>query len=89
VPRKASHVLLILAVDPAIGLRDGYLEIASRSGEPVWRSPRVRLTPAGELTLMVRRELLPNGDYRVRVYPEPGFGARPLATEALRIETAE
>lgn len=89
VPREASHVLLVLAIDPSIGLRDGYLEIASHSGKPIWRSPRVRLPPAGELTLMVSRELLPNGDYRVRVYPEPGFGARPLATEALRIETAE
>jgi hypothetical protein len=89
VPRDARHVLLVLVLDPAVGPRDGYLEIVRRSGEPVWRSPRVRLGPLEERELLLPRKLLPDGDYRVRVYPESGFGARPLAVEALRVETSE
>ncbi len=89
VPRDASHVLVVLVTDPSIDLQDGYLEIVRRSGEQVWRSARVRLFPLTEMKLLLARKLLPDGDYRVRVYPESGFSARPLATESLRVETAE
>jgi hypothetical protein len=88
VPQDASHVLLFLVTDPSLGPRDGYLEIVRRSGEPVWRSARVRLAP-GDHKLLLPRRLLPNGDYRIRLYPESGFGARPLAVEALQVETSE
>jgi hypothetical protein len=90
VPREASHVLIVLVLDPSLGPgpRDGYLEILRRSGEPVWRSSRKHLVPLAEMRLLLPRRLLPDGDYRVRVYPESGFGARPLAEEALRVETA-
>jgi hypothetical protein len=89
VPREASHVLLVLVTDPAVGLRDGYLEIVRLAGKPVWRSSRVRLIPLTERRLLLPRQLLPNGDYRIRVYPESGFGARPLAEERLRVEPEE
>jgi len=89
VPPGASHVLIDLIIDTSVGLRDGYLEILRRSGEPVWRSPRERLVPLAEMKLILPRRLLPDGDYRVRVYPEAGFSARPLATEPLRVETEE
>lgn len=87
VPREATHVDLVFFVGPSIEPQDGYLEIANRTGQPVWRSPRVRL--AGDLRLILPRQLLPYGDYRVRVFPDSGFGARPLAEETLRIEPAE
>ncbi len=91
VPRDASHVLIVMVLDPSLGPgpRDGYLEILRRSGEPVWRSGRERLKPLEELRLLLPRKLLPNGDYRIRVYPESGFGAQPLAEEPLRVETME
>lgn len=91
VPRDASHVLLVLVLDPSLGQepRDGYLEILRRSGELVWRSPRVRLTPLTEFKLLLPRKLLPNGDYRVLVYPESGFSAQPLTVEPLRVETRQ
>jgi hypothetical protein len=91
VRRDASHVLLVLALDPSLGPepRDGYLEVLRRSGEPVWRSPRIRLLPLSEMSLFLPRRLLPDGDYRVLVYPESGFSAQPLTVEPLRVETKE
>lgn len=89
VPREASHVTLNLFVAPKIESQDGYLEIANRSGKTVWRSSRVRLTSRDEFSLTLPRELIPYGDYRVRLYPGSGFGSRPLADEPLRIEIAE
>jgi hypothetical protein len=89
VSEEASHVLLILIIDPSLGLREGYLEILSRSGELVWRSSRVRLPPSGELKLLLPHKFLPNGDYQIRVYPESGFEARPLTSGSLRVEGAE
>lgn len=88
VPREASHVLFVLAVDPSLGARDGYVEIV-RHSQPVWRSSRVRLTAPGGLNLMVPHRLLPNGYYVVQLYPESGFDAHPLAKEVVRIERAE
>jgi hypothetical protein len=89
VPRKASHVTLVFTVDSSIDFQDGYLEIVSRSGEPVWRSERVRLTPGDERHLTLPRQRLPYGDYRVRVFPDAGFGAPPLAEEWLRVEGSD
>lgn len=85
VPREASHVNLRLIIALSIESQDGYLEIADRSGEPVWRSGRVHLVPGSELGLFVPHAQLPYGDYRVRVFPASGFDTRPLAEETLRI----
>ncbi|HSK76942.1 MAG TPA: hypothetical protein VLQ45_10830 [Thermoanaerobaculia bacterium] len=87
VPREANHVELVFVVDPSIESQDGYLEIADRTGQPVWRSPRVRLISGDDLPLVVPRSRLPYGDYRVRLLP--ASGERPLAEETLRIEPAE
>jgi hypothetical protein len=90
VPRGASHVNLVMVIiDPSIKSQDGYLEIAGRTGQPVWRSPRVRLTPFGEYDVVLPRSVLPYGGYRVRIFPESGFDAPPLAEETLRIEPSE
>lgn len=87
VPREASHVHLVLPLDLSIEPQDAYLEIVNRSGKQVWRSPSTRLTLGGELSLTVPRELLPYGDYRIRLLP--AAGGPPLAQETLRIEIAE
>ncbi|HKV07373.1 MAG TPA: hypothetical protein VJ725_04480 [Thermoanaerobaculia bacterium] len=89
VPREEKSVTLVLVVDSAIEPQDGYLEIADRTGQPVWRSRRVRLIPDKGFPLTLARRLLPDGDYRVRVFPEAGFGAPPLAEETLRVESTE
>jgi hypothetical protein len=89
VPREASHVWLVLGIDPSLEPRDGFLEIVDRSGHVVFRSERLRLTSLDDFELLLRRRQLPNGDYRVRVYPEAGFAAPPLVTETLRVEPAE
>ncbi|HKI02495.1 MAG TPA: hypothetical protein VKK31_10975 [Thermoanaerobaculia bacterium] len=88
-PRVANHILLVFTTDPSIDFQDGYLEIVNRAGKSIWRSTRVRLTPGGELPLILPRQLLPYGDYRVRVFPEAGFGVPPLTEEPLRVEIAE
>jgi hypothetical protein len=87
VPREAEHVTLVLAVDSAIEPQDGYLELADRTGRPVWRSLRMRLISEKDFPLTLARRLLPDGGYRVRVFPEAGFDAPPLAEETLRIES--
>jgi hypothetical protein len=89
VPREASHVRLVFAVDPSVELQEGYLEIVDRSGKWIWRSSQSRLTPEGELELILPRKLLPYGNYRVRLFPEADFSGAPLAEEPLRVENTE
>lgn len=89
VSREEKHVTLVWVVDSAIEPQDGYLEIADRTGQPVWRSSRFRLIPEKDFPLTLARRLLPDGDYRVRLLPEAGFGAPPLAEETLRVESIE
>jgi len=89
VPREASHVSLVFAVDPSVEPQDGYLEIVGRTGKPIWRSPQVRLTPGDELELILPRKLLPYGNYRIRLFPEAGFSAHSLTEEPLRVESTE
>lgn len=89
VPQEASHVFLVLVPDPALGLREGYLEITDPFGKPVVRPSRIRLSPTGELRLLVPRKLLPDGRYLVRVYSSSGFPAHASAAEFLRVKSAE
>jgi hypothetical protein len=46
----------------------------------------VRLTPGAEFELILPRQLLPYGDYRVRVYPDSGSETDFLDEELLRVE---
>ena len=87
VPRKASHVALTLVLDFSIEPQEGRLEIVNRFGEPVWSQSKVPLTPGAEFEVILPRNLLPYGDYRVRVYP--ASGTQFLAEQPLRIEIAE
>jgi hypothetical protein len=86
VPREASHIQLHITLDSSIKPQDGYLEIVNRFGELVWRSPQVPLAPWDEMELTLSRELLPYGDYLVRVFTASGDL---LAEQKLRIEIAE
>jgi hypothetical protein len=85
VRRDATHIVLRMSLDPSFAPQEGYVEIARRSREPVWRSGLVRLAPGRDLALIILHDQLPYGDYRVRVFPAAGFGASPLAEQSLRI----
>jgi hypothetical protein len=88
VPADASHVTLTIVVDGSAPAGPGRLEIVRGSGEVVWRSPRIELTPVGAFTLTLPRRSLPDGKYRVRIYPGPDFSGHPWE-EKLQVETLE
>jgi hypothetical protein len=89
VPPGARHLSLILVVDESVGSGERYLEITDHKGALVWRSRRVALEVHRETRLDIPRRLLPDGLYRVRVYPESGFDSPPLAEQVLWVETLE
>jgi hypothetical protein len=84
VPPEASHVLLVLGLDAAIPDQEGHFEIADSAGRVVVRSTDRLLTSTKEVRLVVRRALLPDGEYRVRIVPKAG--GPPLAESTLEIE---
>lgn len=86
VPPEASHVALTLVVDTATSPQDGSFEIRDARGRVVWRSGSVRLVPDGGFQLVVWRDRLPDGEYRIRFLPSAG--GHSLAESRLRIETA-
>lgn len=84
IPPGASHVLLVLVLDPSIDVREGRFEIADATGRIVWSRPPVSLA-AGEFKLVIRRGLLPDGEYRVRLV---GAAGKTLSEKAVEIRTA-
>ncbi len=84
IPPGASHVLLVLVLDPSIDAREGRFEISDARGRTVWSRPAVALA-AGEFKLVLRRALLPDGDYRVRL---AGASGKTLSEKAVEIRTA-
>jgi len=84
IPPGASHVLLVLVLDPSIDARDGRFEISDAAGRIVWSRPSVDLA-AGEFKLVLRRALLPDGEYRVRI---TGASGKTLSEKAVEIRTA-
>ena len=84
IPPAASHVLLVLVLDPSIEAREGRFEISGAAGRIVWSRPSVDLA-AGEFKLILRRELLPDGEYRVRL---AGATGKTLSEKAVEIRTA-
>jgi hypothetical protein len=85
IPHEASHVLLVLVLDPALPEQVARFEIAKIPGRVVWRSPLVHLAPGGEVRLAVPRTLLADGEYRVRIVP--GTGGSPVVESTLKIES--
>ena len=86
VPPTETHVLLTLGIGAAVPRQEGRFEIVDAQGRTVWRSERVRLSPEGEFRLVLSRDLLPDGRYRIRIVPENG--GRPPAESPLAIVTA-
>ncbi|HSG39907.1 MAG TPA: hypothetical protein VLE27_09750 [Thermoanaerobaculia bacterium] len=85
IPPEAEHVRLVLVVvDPDLEEGEGRLEILDRDDRLVWRSPRIEIVPGDDFPVIIRRELLPDGEYRVRLYQ--GSGPH-VAEETVRIET--
>jgi hypothetical protein len=84
IPPGASHVLLVLVLDPSIEAREGRFEISDAAGRIVWSRPSVALA-AGEFKLVLRRALLPDGDYRVRILGDSG---KTLSEKAVEVRTA-
>jgi hypothetical protein len=82
----ASHVLIDLVLHPSFASGEGRFEIVDAAGTIVWRGPRVHLEPAGEFKLVIRRELLPDGEYRVRLV---GAAGGTLSEKAVEIRTTE
>jgi hypothetical protein len=81
----ASHVLIDLVLHPSFVSGEGRFEIADAAGTIVWRGPRVHLEPAGEFKLVLPRELLHDGEYRVRIVDA---GGKTLSEKAVEIRTA-
>jgi hypothetical protein len=87
IPPEASHVPIDLVLDGALPDQEGRFEIVDAAERVVWKLSRLRLTPPREITLLVQRKLLPDGEYRLRIVPLAG--GSPLAESVLEIETRE
>jgi hypothetical protein len=88
VPPKASHVLLILAVDATIPPQVGRFEIRDAKERIVWHNDDpMLLTSDSELWLALERSRLPDGEYRIRIVP--AAGGHSLAENKLVVETAK
>jgi hypothetical protein len=85
VPREASHVLLVLVLDPALPNQAVRFEIADAARRVVWRGPVVHRSPGSEVRLAVPRTFLADGEYRIRIVP--GTGGPPLAESILKIKS--
>jgi hypothetical protein len=85
VPRDASHVLLLLAVDSSIDAPEGRFEIRNFQEKWVWgnRSP-VPLPFGAEFRVLLPRPKLPDGLYHIRLLSASGDE---LGEEILRVET--
>jgi hypothetical protein len=86
VPPGASHVLLTWGIEPTTPPQEGRFEVRDAKERVVWRSGLVRLTPDGEYQLILWRDSLPDGEYRIRILSSAGD--RLLAESKLGIETA-
>ena len=86
VPPGASHIELVLVVDAAVPAQEGRFEI-NAGGRSVWRSDLMRLAPRDELRVILRRALLPDGEYHIRILPAAGGPA--LVESSLGIRTAK
>jgi hypothetical protein len=72
VPPGTDHVVLDLSLDPALPDQPGRFEIADVEGRVVWRGLVKRHAPGTEVHLVVTRELLTDGEYRLRLVPAAG-----------------
>jgi hypothetical protein len=86
VPAGADHLQLIFVPDPTMAAGEGRLEFLDANGTLIWSSGPVEST-AEDFTLQFRREQLPDGEYRVRLYRGTGPEERLVIEETVRIVT--
>lgn len=85
---EAEHVRLVLVVeDPSWESDEGFLKIVNKDGDRVWQGGPLKIATGEDFTLVFRREFLPDGEYRVRLYRDAGFTGPPVVEETVRIET--
>lgn len=88
IPAGAGHVQLILAPDSSEAPPgEGRLEIIDESGDPVWRSGRLEVVPDEDFPVVIRREQLPDGNYRVRLYRGSGPGEQLVIEDTMKVVT--
>jgi hypothetical protein len=81
VPRDASYLFLVLSLTDLRPFPEYRLEILSKdTGKPVWSSRGLHKTGPVEISVALPRDLLPPGDYRLRLYGLKG-GKAALAGE--------
>jgi hypothetical protein len=85
----AKRRRLVLIVNASILDRARYLEIATAKGEVLKRIPLDGLKDPGEVHQDFLRRQLPDGQYRIRVFPEGGFTAPELYEETLVVRTKD
>ena len=86
VPPDKSFVQLMLMVDATTKPQEGRFEIRNAKGGLVWGSDLLLLTPEEDFQLVLSRDRLPDGEYRIRILPSAG--GRPLVESRLTIKTA-
>jgi len=89
VPPGEESVVIRLFVAPKLGLDAGLVEITGPEKRAPYRSPRLRISSAGEILITIQRRWLSDGLYLIRLFPEQGFAAKPVAQHWLRVETAD
>jgi hypothetical protein len=86
-PSDTKRLRLVFVVHADILDRARYLEISTWGGAIVNRFPLDGLKAPGEVHLDLFRRQLPDGKYRVKVYPAAGFSAPELYEETLVVRT--
>ncbi len=85
----ASHLMLILQVDETAGYSSYRLELRERStGRQVWSDSSLEASRLSELTVLLPRSLMPDGEYELRLHGlRGGQPEEPLMERILTIES--
>ncbi len=82
----ADSLLLILGVD-APEAHDRYrLEIRDAGGRTVWRDDRLKPSRLSELSVLLPRDLVPDGRYQLRLHGLGGGGSEQLMERILTVQ---
>jgi hypothetical protein len=86
-PPGASYLFVILTAANPRDFPEYRLEIVSKdTGKPVWSAAGLHHTGLLEVSVALPRDLLPPGDYRLRLYGLRGGKAEPAGDYEMRIE---
>ncbi|MFY9822953.1 MAG: hypothetical protein WAM82_16345 [Thermoanaerobaculia bacterium] len=85
-PPGASYLFLVLAVTDFRPFPEYRLEIVNKdTGKPVWSSRGLHKTTISEISVALPRDLLPPGDYRLRLFGLKDGRAEPAGEYERRI----